>query len=414
MGSVKKDLKDKMDTIDKTDKGKKKNNDVETITVEREFFREEAIKLNELCKELDLANHNLRKENNIKKNEIIQINKKWSESENINKQLFIELENNLKIIKKLEDEKTELTNFYNNNIYNFYNNLGQNNSSWNNQTLIPNISYLHNSSENNNKNNISTNIEIYEKNSDNIILKENIINMEKMKNVNNSSGFNGLNLNNTSCYNLQHRSTEDYSSVINNNKMNTFNSSIIDYSTTDKKKILNIIENLKMELKKEKNRNQKIITEFNKILLDKRDVVKIFNECLDETRKEIMQRKFRDTFNSTKNTFFKSFAKNSGDYLPVINDIKFENFKSIDKRKLLEEFLMNDEIINFIRDNLGKLNIENKAPFFQNNSLHDQILNIRKKTVINESGNSVLKSDLSKTKSILDLNYNRKKIKINK
>lgn len=58
----------------------------------------------------------------------------------------------------------------------------------------------------------------------------------------------------------------------------------------------NIIENLKSQLKKEKVKNGKILGEVNKIMIDKNKLEKIFIDCVEESRKEIIMRKNKEKY----------------------------------------------------------------------------------------------------------------------
>ncbi len=107
MTAVKKDLREKIDSLEVIDNEKKKSDDVENLKTERNFFREEAIRLNNLCKELTIANEDLIRDNKFKATEIKHIMKKWKESESSNRQLLSELERNLKTIRNGENDKKQ-------------------------------------------------------------------------------------------------------------------------------------------------------------------------------------------------------------------------------------------------------------------------------------------------------------------
>ena len=51
MDTVKKDLRDKIEKMEKINNEKMKNDDLDIVKTERDFFRQEAVRLNELCKE---------------------------------------------------------------------------------------------------------------------------------------------------------------------------------------------------------------------------------------------------------------------------------------------------------------------------------------------------------------------------
>jgi isopenicillin N synthase-like dioxygenase len=115
MTTVKKDLREKIDSLEIIDTEKKKSDDVENLKTERNFFREEAIRLNNMCKVLAEANQDLIRDNKYKAIEIKHLMKKWKESEEANRQLLSELEKNLKSIKILEANKNHIQSKQTNN-----------------------------------------------------------------------------------------------------------------------------------------------------------------------------------------------------------------------------------------------------------------------------------------------------------
>jgi hypothetical protein len=291
MDTVRKDLKQKIEQMERVEKEKRKNNDIKIVTSERDFFRQEAIRLNQLCKELSSKNEDMTRELKFQTNELINISKKWKESENTNKQLIVELERNIQVNKELE--------------YQFK--LSQENA-------------VHNQINNNMP--INENIE-----------EEN-------------------------------------------------------YEIVNKDKLIRIIEKFKIDLKKERIRNHKILAELNKIMLDQNKLEKIFIDCVEEGRKEIFNRKFKDSF-ANRTMSFNSMSKTGT--IPYINDIKYDNFLPSDKRKLLEVFMMKEEVINLIKDHVfkkieyGSSVYETKTEFNQLNSTRnsflktDKLFSVRKK-----------------------------------
>jgi uncharacterized protein (UPF0335 family) len=291
MDTVRKDLKQKIEQMERVEKEKRKNNDIKIVTSERDFFRQEAIRLNQLCKELSSKNEDMTRELKFQTNELINISKKWKESENTNKQLIVELERNIQVNKELE--------------YQFK--LSQENA-------IPN--------------------------------------------------------------------------QINNNMPINENIEEENYEIVNKDKLIRIIEKFKIDLKKERIRNHKILAELNKIMLDQNKLEKIFIDCVEEGRKEIFNRKFKDSF-ANRTMSFNSMSKTGT--IPYINDIKYDNFLPSDKRKLLEVFMMKEEVINLIKDHVfkkieyGSSVYETKTEFNQLNSTRnsflktDKLFSVRKK-----------------------------------
>lgn len=322
MDTVRKDLKEKIERMERIEKDKRKNENILLIITERDFFRQEAIRLNQLCKELSIKLESMNKEMKFLGSEVTNITNSWKESENTNKQLVIELERNVKANKELENKLKHL-HASNNNYNSNYNSNSNNNYNYN--------------INNNNNNHFNYN--------------------------NTSSNFNNAyaNGNSQDNYNLNNMLNENGNFIYNNNFEDFDVNSIQFLNSKEKDKIIKIIEKLKYELKKERTRNNKIIGEFNKILLDKNKLEKIFVECVEEIRKEIMHRKLKDNLNNTKNNFnnFLNIQnQKKKEAFPIINEIKFENFLSTDKKKLIEIFVAKDEVVNFLRENIFKVNFD--------------------------------------------------------
>jgi hypothetical protein len=249
MKTVMKDLKEKVEQIQKVEKLKRKKNDIKTVIMERDFFRQEAIRLNSLCKELsekvEETNHKLK----FKDNDLIILERKCKDSENANKQLIVEHQ---RILQKNKD-------------------------------------------------------------------------ME---------------------YYLKFSAEKDKEPIV--QPFNPPPKDENDYENFNKDKLVLIIEKLKHELKKERMRNHKILAELNKVLVDQNKLEKIFIDCFEESRKEIYNRKLRDALSA------KAMSKNTNLHIPQLNEVKFENFMSGDKKKLVENFIQKDEIMNIIKDHVFK------------------------------------------------------------
>jgi hypothetical protein len=310
MDTVRKDLKEKIERMERIEKDKRKNENILLIITERDFFRQEAIRLNQLCKELSIKVESMSKKMKFLSSEVTNTTTRWKESENTNKQLVVELGRNVKANKEFENNLK--------NLHAVNNNYNSNNNNYNNTSNNFNNAYANgNSQDNFNFNNM---------------INEN-------SNLNNNANF-----------------------IYNSNKFEDFDVNSIKFlNSKEKDKIIKIIEKLKYELKKERTRNKKIIGEFNKILLDKNKLEKIFVECVEEIRKDIMHRKLKDNLNNTKNNFnnfinIENHKKKEA--FPLINDIKFENFLSTDKKKLIETFISKDEVVNFLKENIFKVNFD--------------------------------------------------------
>ena len=132
-------------------------------------------------------------------------------------------------------------------------------------------------------------------------------------------------------------------------------------------------------------RNDKIVGELNKIVSDRKKLERIFIDCFEESRKEIIQRKMKDTIN-WKGLCFNSITKSqtnlgaAKDLLPKINEVKFENFQVSDKRRLVENFILSDEVVNLLKGHFGENITENKTTtggsFFNKNSFGENFKNL--------------------------------------
>lgn len=99
MDTVRKDLKLKLEQIEKIEEEKRKINDIRLIKCERDYFRLESIRMNNLCKDLKTKIDDMTLRMKILSDEVNNVTIKWKDSEIANKQLVLELEKILKIIK---------------------------------------------------------------------------------------------------------------------------------------------------------------------------------------------------------------------------------------------------------------------------------------------------------------------------
>jgi hypothetical protein len=268
MDTVRKDMKQKIEMMERAEEEKRKANDVRIIKCERDFFRLEAIRLNKTCKEMGAKIEDLTLKLKTLSTELTNLTEKWKMSENMNKQLMLELERNIQINRQLE-ESLKLS-------------------------MQDNIPKDHKSDDEMNR----IHYDMYEMD----LLEADVQQLD-------------------------------------NNKINR------------SKKLVSIINSLRSQLKREKGRNHKILGEFNKILLDKNKLENVFIDCVEEARKEIFSRKIRDNINMNSK---QTSLSNSKSLMPYLGDIKHENFLSSDKRKLVETFILKDEVINLIRDHVFK------------------------------------------------------------
>ena len=258
MDSVRKELREKIEAMELEEKKRQKMNDIRIIKCERDFFRLEAIRLNGLCKDMSTKIEEMAFRMKLLTNELNTMTTKWKESENVNKQLLVELESNIQSMKDIEKENNELK--------------------------------------------------------------------EKMTKI----SIDNMNSNNTN--------EENY----NNSKSDNDNDS--NYESIKREKLLYIIEKLKVDLKKERMRNHKTLSEFNKMILDKNKLETIFSDCVEEVRKDIFNRKLKETINDNRK------SKNDTVTVPYVGDIKYEKFLPVDKRKIIEMFILKDDVAGIVHD----------------------------------------------------------------
>ena len=246
MDTVRKDLKLKLEQMEKIEEEKRKINDVKIIKCERDYFRLESVRMNKLCKTLSSKIDDMALRMKIVSDEVNNLTIKWKDSETTNKQLFLELESSMQAQKEIEKEM-----------------LG---------------------------------------------LKEIIQNSSSKP---------------TDIISSENRKTD------------------ID---EDKEKYLYLIDKLKMELKKEKLRNHKSLSELNKILLEKNRLQNIFIDCVEETRKNIFNRRLKENLN------YKNGKMKTAPNLNIEINTQYDSFLPSDKKAILENFVFNDEVSNIIRE----------------------------------------------------------------
>ena len=250
MDTVRDELRKKQEEMEEEFKKHMKENDIRIIKSERDFFRLEAIRLNGLCKEMSKKIEEMAFKMKLMNNDLSTMSVRWKESENINKQLIVELESNIQNSKDIEKENEELKEQFNKN-------LNDNNNNYNDYK------------------------------------------------------------------------NEDFYDILKNDKA------------------LIIIERLKSDLRKERQRNHQTLSEFNKVLLNKNKLENLFNECVEEVRKEAFNRKLKETMNET---IFKRLNKtNNNITIPYLSDLKNDKFLPKDKVKIFELFLLKDELGNILQ-----------------------------------------------------------------
>lgn len=248
MDSVRKDLKLKLEQMERTEQEKRKVNDVRYIKCERDYFRIESIRLHQLTKDLTGKIEDMSLRMKILTDEVNNVTLKWKESEIINKQMAKELEENVKAQKDIQQEMVQMKEF------------------------------------------------------------------------------------------IQKNAEENYNYEFNRKKEE-------EKEENFKERSLPIVEKLKAELRKEKMRNHKLFSELTNMLKEKNKLENIFIDCVEETRKNILNRRIKEKLT---NKFGKS---NSMKNLTFV-DTKYESFLPSDKRNILENFIFNDEVSSIIREAL--------------------------------------------------------------
>ena len=112
MDSIRKELTQKLEEMERQAEEKKKANDIRLIKCERDFFRMEAVRLNGICKSFKEKIDELSFRNKLISDELNTLKIKWKESENINKQLLFELESNIQSYKELEEKFNNMKDLF--------------------------------------------------------------------------------------------------------------------------------------------------------------------------------------------------------------------------------------------------------------------------------------------------------------
>ena len=87
MDTVRKDLKLKLEQMEKIEEEKRKINDIKIIKCERDYFRLESIRMNKLCKNLTSKIDDMALRMKILSDEVNNLTVKWKDSERTNKQI---------------------------------------------------------------------------------------------------------------------------------------------------------------------------------------------------------------------------------------------------------------------------------------------------------------------------------------
>ena len=114
MDSVRKDLKLKLEQMEKIEEEKRKINDIRSIKCERDYFRLEAIKFSRMTNENKRKIEDMALKMKLLNENVENLQIKLKDSEGVNKQLLLELEKNIKSQKEIERELNIMKDIYNN------------------------------------------------------------------------------------------------------------------------------------------------------------------------------------------------------------------------------------------------------------------------------------------------------------
>ena len=114
MDSVRKDLKLKLEQMEKIEEEKSKINDIRSIKCERDYFRLEAIRLSRMTNNLKKKIEDMALKMKLLNENVDNLQLKLKDSEGVNKQLLIELEKNIQSQKEIERELNVMRDVYNN------------------------------------------------------------------------------------------------------------------------------------------------------------------------------------------------------------------------------------------------------------------------------------------------------------
>ena len=108
-----------------------------------------------------------------------------------------------------------------------------------------------------------------------------------------------------------------------------------------------LLDKYKKDLQKEKIKSNKVIDELVKIKQERNKLENIFIDCVEETRKNIFNRRLKKTSYEKINKN-RSFISNDNNRRNI--NINYSNFLTTDKKKIIENFILNDDVSNFIRE----------------------------------------------------------------
>ena len=112
MDSVRKDLKLKLEQMEKIEEEKRKINDVKLVKCERDYFRLEAIRLSRMTNSLKKKIDDMALRMKLLNESVNNLQLKLKDSEGVNKQLLLELEKNIQSHREIERELGMMKEMY--------------------------------------------------------------------------------------------------------------------------------------------------------------------------------------------------------------------------------------------------------------------------------------------------------------
>ena len=264
MNIVRKDLQMKLEQMEKVEEERRRKNNINIITCERDYFRMESIRMYDLCKKLQEQLNDVTIKMNLLKDEVIILQNKWKDSQNEKRQIVIDLEKNSLTAKELEKSINQLRE---------------------------------------------------------------ILNKEQKKII--------------------------------NEKIE---------KKDNKEQLINLIDKYKKDLEKEKIKNNKVLNELVQMKQERNKLENIFIDCVEETRKMIFNRRLKKSF-ERKN----SRNKLSDSEINRSLNFDYNNFLMVDKKQIIEDFILNDDVNSFIKEVMFLKNNNKNGNFIENKNLINKI-----------------------------------------
>ena len=264
MNIVRKDLQMKLEQMEKVEEERRRKNNINIITCERDYFRMESIRMHDLCKKLQEQLNDVTIKMNLLKDEVIILQNKWRDSQNEKRQIVIDLEKNSLTAQELEKSINQLRE---------------------------------------------------------------ILNKEQKKII--------------------------------NEKIE---------KKDNKEQLINLIDKYKKDLEKEKIKNNKVLNELVQMKQERNKLENIFIDCVEETRKMIFNRRLKKSF-ERKN----SRNKLSDSEINRSLNFDYNNFLMVDKKQIIEDFILNDDVNSFIKEVMFLKNNNKNGNFIENKNLINKI-----------------------------------------